>query len=186
MKAELFSAAFLIGTAVPGCLSAQDRAPFPDPPEKVSSSSMLVTKDEPGEPLTIVGTVYKADGKTPYADLIMYVYQTDITGVYNKQDGNWQRPRIHGWVQTDEKGKYKIRTIKPGSYPRGRNPAHIHAIVKLPGESAKRIDDFLFEGDPYLTAELKDKSSLGSFSPVMKTYKEKDGMMVGVRDIVIK
>lgn len=172
---------------LPSVLLPREEAPFPPPPANVSSVVELVSDSEPGQRLVITGTVYKADGKTPFAGLVLYLYQTDATGVYNNKDGSWQRPRIHGWVKADREGRYEIRTIKPGSYPRSRIAAHIHAIVKLDGEEAKWIDDFLFAGDEFLSEKEKSKlSSAGSLSAVMKENVDKNGVLHCRRDIVIR
>ena len=128
---------------------SQESAPFPPPPSDVSPVVTLVTADEPGERLIVDGIACSGDGRTPLPGFVLYLYQTDATGVYNKTDGNWQRPRIRGWVRTDSNGKYEIRTIKPGSYPGSRNPAHIHVIVKPSGKDPDWIDEFLFDGDPF-------------------------------------
>jgi protocatechuate 3,4-dioxygenase beta subunit len=165
----------------------QEVAPFPDPPPDVSETAMVAPANEPGERLVITGTVYRSDGKTPYSGLILYLYQTDATGVYNTTDRSWKRPRLHGWVKTDKDGRYKINTVKPGSYPGSRNPAHIHATVHLPGEHAKWIDDFLFQDDPYLSdRDIRRGAGKEQFSSIMKTRKGKDGWLRGERDIIIR
>lgn len=179
--------AFLAFLFVATSSFSQEEAPYPPPPAGVSSVTTLVTKDEPGDRLVITGTVYKADGKTAFPSLVIYLYQTDATGVYNTADGNWQRPRIRGWVKTDEKGRYEIRTIKPGSYPRSRNPAHIHAIIRLPGEKPKWIDDFLFEGDEFLPErDVQRAANSGTFSNIMKATVDSDGTLRCTRDIVMQ
>lgn len=99
--AQRLFALCLIVLALAGSTLAKEDAPFPPPPKDVSSVATLVSGSEPGEKLVVTGTVYKSDRKTPLPDFILYVYQTDATGMYNKADGNWQRPRIHGWVKTE-------------------------------------------------------------------------------------
>lgn len=171
---------------VPTYLTAQEIPPFPSPPANISETARLAPEDEPGERLVIAGTVYQSDGKTPYTGLVLYLYQTDASGVYNKTDNSWMRPRLHGWVKTDKNGRYKVNTIKPGSYPGSRNPAHIHAIVRLPDEQPQWIDDFLFEGDPFLSErDLKQFANQGRFSSIMKIAKEPDGLLRYERDIRI-
>jgi protocatechuate 3,4-dioxygenase beta subunit len=89
-------------------------------------------------------------------------------------------------VRTDKNGRYKINTIKPGSYPGRRDPAHIHAIVRLPGEQPKWIDDFLFEGDPFHSErDIRQFAAKGRFSSIMKITKEPDGLLRYERDIRI-
>ena len=45
-------------------------------------------------------------------------------------------------------------TVKPGSYPGSRNPAHIHFEVAAKGRAA-RLFEIVFEGDPYITDEMR-------------------------------
>ncbi len=135
--------------------NAQDSPPFPPPPDDISSTAVLATREESGERLLIRGTVYHADGTAPFKNLIIYLYQTDSSGVYNHVNRSWREPRLRAWLKTDDRGTYEIQTIKPGSYPGSRNPAHIHAIISLPGATPKWIDDFLFDGDPFLTAQQR-------------------------------
>jgi protocatechuate 3,4-dioxygenase beta subunit len=180
-------AALAAVVALAACTTfAQDSAPFPEPPAGVSSTVILAPENEPGERLVIRGTVYHADGRTPYAGLVIYVYQTDASGVYNTSNRSWREPRLRGWLRTGEGGVYEIRTIKPGSYPGSRNPAHIHAIIRLPGRSPEWIDDFLFAGDPFLTGRQNDEAaSRGSFSNIVKLTRTGDGSSRGTRDIAV-
>lgn len=165
---------------------AQEEAPFPPAPPTISSVVRIAGEDEPGEPLHITGKVYQSDGKTLYAGLVLYFYQTDVTGVYNRTDNYYGRPRLFGWAKTDEDGNYEIRTIKPGSYPRGNQAAHIHVTVKLPGSRARWLDSFLFSGDPNLSeSERRQPGTLGRLSPVLRTSKDKDGVLHAVRDLVM-
>jgi protocatechuate 3,4-dioxygenase beta subunit len=164
----------------------QEEAPYPPPPADVSSVVYMVTDNEPGERLVINGVVYGSDSRTPLDGFVLYLYQTDASGVYNSTDRSWKRPRIRGWVKTDKEGRYEIRTIKPGNYPGSRNPAHIHVIAKLPGRDPDWLDDFLFEGDPFLSQ--KDRRRLeteGTFSPVMKIARGEGGVLHCKRDIKI-
>ena len=185
MKSPTYLIACVIAT-IPTLSHSQEKAPYPPAPSDASSVATMTSNDEPGEQLVINGIVYEADGRTPISGFVLYLYQTDSSGVYNKTDRSWQRPRIHGWVRTDNDGKYEIRTIKPGSYPGSRNPAHIHAIVKLAGSEAEWIDDFLFEGDPFLSS--KDRKRIeneGRFSPVMSIERDEKGVLRCKRDIKI-
>ncbi len=169
------------------CLTrAQEEAPYPPAPGDVSSIASVVSENEPGDKLVITGTVCKSDRKTPYGEVVLYFYQTDATGVYNKTNGSWQQPRIRGWVKTDPKGRYEIRTVKPGSYPGSRNPAHIHVIVGIPGEKPRWLDEFLFEGDPFIPREdIRKFAQAGSFSSIMKIIKDEKNVLRCVRDVII-
>lgn len=159
---------------------------FPDPPADVSPIVQLVTKDEPGLRLAIKGRAYEADGTTPIPNLVLFLYQTDATGVYNRNNGSWKQPRLHGWVKTDSQGRFTIFTIKPGSYPRGRTPAHIHVVVRFPGPAPRWLDSFLFADDPLLTTEQKEQArAAGRFSNIIQLTKDQEGTLHGVRDIRI-
>ena len=53
-------------------------------------------------------------------------------------------------VETDEDGRYDLRTIKPGAYPTPRGamrPSHIHFEVF--GKRERLITQLYFAGDPH-------------------------------------
>jgi protocatechuate 3,4-dioxygenase, beta subunit len=111
---------------------------------------------EPGQKLLVTGTVFKIDGKTPAAAVIIYYWQTDNNGYYSQKDGmNTAAKRhghIRGWVKTDSAGKYAIYTIRPAPYPKETMPAHIHIAIKEPGIGNEYyIDEFVFDDDRLLT-----------------------------------
>lgn len=62
-------------------LWAQDQAPFPAPPEKLTHRATLVQENESGEHMIIKGVVFHSDGKTRYGGLVLYLYQTDASGL---------------------------------------------------------------------------------------------------------
>jgi len=115
-----------------------------------------------GQKLLVTGTVYKLDGRTPAPDVIVYYYQTDVSGYYPVFEGLDKRAQNHGsirgWVKTDDKGRYAIYTIRPAPYPGRSTPAHIHVLIKEPNiEHEYYIDDFVFDDDPLVIAEKKKK-----------------------------
>lgn len=114
--------------------------------------------------LKVTGVIYNPDGKTPAADVIMYVYQTNPEGKYpiKGDEEGWAKRHgyIRGWIKTDSSGKYTFYTFQPGSY--GSGPAHIHAVVLEPNGKYYYIDDYNFEGDPYLSKENENKNEGGS------------------------
>lgn len=102
-------------------------------PAALSWKAKLAADDEPGEPLIISGTIYKSDGKTPAQDVILYVYHTDHTGRYTpgpNQVHARKHGHLRGWVKTDAQGRHEFRTIRPAAYPEGKDPHHIHGIIK--------------------------------------------------------
>jgi protocatechuate 3,4-dioxygenase beta subunit len=159
-----------------------------DDTKSISWKTSIVSNSEPGEPLIISGTIYAPDGKTPMEDATLWVYQTDATGIYSTSGGDNRYTRIHGQMRTGVDGRYEFRTIKPASYP-GRNiPAHIHAYLSTPGFPEYWIDEYVFEGDPFITEEARKKMyrGEGTFASVMKLTRGSDGELRAVRDIQIE
>jgi protocatechuate 3,4-dioxygenase beta subunit len=153
-------------------------------PAILSSKIVMVAPDEPGEPLIIRGTIFASDGKMPLPGARLYVYHTDAKGLY-RADQDFKKPaRIRGWMKTDSQGHYEFRTIKPAPYPGGTNPAHIHPTADAPGYPARWIDEYWFEGDPFLKKDdIAKNAGLGSFSVILKLTRGSDGILRGVRDI---
>lgn len=122
--------------------------------------------------LAVNGVVFDANGK-PAPNVVIYIYHTDSTGVYPKKgnESGWARRHgyLRGWMKTNDKGEYKFFTLRPGSYPGSRTPAHIHATIKEPGKTAYWIYDFLFDDDPFLTTEERNKCLNRGGSGILKT-----------------
>lgn len=115
---------------------------------------------EKGQKLIVSGRAYRHDGKTPAPNVIIYYWHTDNDGYYAPGKGMDEKVSAHGhirgWVKTDEKGNYKICTIKPAPYPGQAIPAHIHFSIKEPDLANEYYpDDLNFEDDTLLTPYLK-------------------------------
>lgn len=141
---------------------------------------IIADEDEPGQRLIVSGTVYDRDGKTPLPGITLYVYHTDSKGIYEKGED-----LLSGKMLTNSNGKYRFRTIKPGSYPEGRNPAHIH--IKITGNDfEEQWLELRFEGDPFISeTELNKELSKGKFSEIQKLIPDKQGVLSCVLDIKI-
>lgn len=153
-------------------------------PPAMSPRITIANEDEPGERLVISGTIFQPDGTTPAEGVVLYVYHTDATGYYSKDDDPYN-PRLRGWMKTGPDGKYEFRTIKPAPYPRRDTPAHIHAQIysdKIPEYS---IDEYWFEGDPLITDVQKKKllTRRGGFNSIVTLTRDGSGILHGVRDI---
>lgn len=147
----------------------------------------IVSDQEPGEPLIVSGIIYSPDGKQPLPGITLYVYQTDATGRYTTSGGDNRGTRIHGVMRTNAEGRYEFRTIKPGSYPNSRNPAHIHAYVSGPSYPEYWIDEYLFAEDPFVTDDAKrGAGAQGKFSHILSLTRGSDGILRAVRDIKIE
>lgn len=141
-----------------------------------------------GPKIEISGVIYKADGKTPAADVVLYVYHTDQRGIYatkgNEKGWGKRHGFIRGWIKTNTNGEYKIYTLVPASYPNSNNPKHIHPTIKEPGISEYWIDEFVFDDDPLLPDNERNRTKpvggKGVLKPVMT-----DGMLRATRNIIL-
>ncbi len=135
-------------------------------PENMPTIARIAPLAEPGIPLVVHGQVFQSDGVTPAANVVVFAYHTDRTGVYNNGPG-W---RLYGWARSGKDGRFEFRTIRPGSYPRGRNPAHIHVTIDGPGLPRRWTSEVEFLDDAYLTDSLRKESAargkFGSIRPV--------------------
>jgi protocatechuate 3,4-dioxygenase beta subunit len=123
-------------------------------PAGSSSSGRLAPDGEPGEPLQVSGIVVGPDG-APVGGASLYVYQTDHEGYYGvKPASDNQHPRLKLFLRSDARGAWSFTTVKPGSYPGSRVPAHIHFVVSAAGH-APRVFEIVFEGDPFVTAAMR-------------------------------
>ena len=127
------------------------------PGQDAPSTITLVAPGEPGPPLQVTGQVFLPDGKTAAAGVVLYVYQTDITGRYNQRP--LQAPRLRGWMKTDAEGRYQYRTVRPASYPSSSIAQHIHTQLWGDGVPAQWNKDLNFSDDPFVSAQEKTHSA---------------------------
>lgn len=160
-------------------------------PEQLTNILNIADKDEPGQRIIIKGTIYKEDGTSVFPGVIIYSYQTDNDGYYSKK-GNEKGIRkwhghLYGWVKTDEEGRYEIHSIRPGQYPDGGMPAHIHSAIMEPGKDEPYyINDFVFNDDKYVDDSYLSSLSLKGGSGVVDLKKNGDDLWIGQRDIILK
>jgi protocatechuate 3,4-dioxygenase beta subunit len=157
-------------------------------PTEISSQLWLVSKDEPGEPIILSGTVYKEDGITPDSGITLFSYQTDAGGYYHRPKEDVFHPRIFGWLRTGKDGRYEIHTIKPGpEILTADEPTHIHIHIFGKEMPEHFLHEFWFQGDSRISAEEKNLlSRLGNFSPIVTLTKGKDGISRGIRNIRVR
>ncbi len=154
-----------------------------DLPERVTSKALLATAADKGERFIIDGTVYAADGKTAAPNTLIYLYHTDIYGIYGR-DGEHQHGRYRTWLLTDEKGRYSFETIRPASYPNTTIAAHIHMTVTTAEKKEDWIDSILFEEDKFISrSERHNAGKKGGFQPIVTLEKRSDGKFYGSRNI---
>lgn len=161
-----------------------------DAPANVPLTTMTIADaSEPGERLRITGTVYQRDGKTPAASILVFAYHTNAAGEYplrgNEKGSAKRQGYLRGWLRTDASGRYELLTIRPGVYPNGREPAHIHLTISQPGHDEYWIDEILFDGDALLTERILARQKQRGGNGIVRLERDGNGTWQGVRDIVL-
>ncbi len=174
-----------INTSCEGCEAINES---PVSFDKLRAIDTLPGFNEPGPKLNVNGVVYKKDGKTPAADVVLYLYQTDQKGIYTPGENAKGWEKRHGyrraWIKTNKKGEYQFFTLVPASYPGTTNPKHIHVILSEPDGNTYWIDEYTFKTDPYFVAPRaghKPRGGSGILNPEMK-----NGILEAKRDIVLE
>jgi protocatechuate 3,4-dioxygenase beta subunit len=165
-----------IGGICEGCEAIYES---PVPFEQLNNIDTLPDFNDRGPKIEISGVIYQQDGKTPAPGVVLYVYHTDQTGVYPAKRHGY----IRGWIKTGKDGFYKFYTLLPASYPNSKNPKHIHPTVKEPDKNEYWIDEYLFDGDPYLRYEKSDRPPRGSNGIIKLVMR--DGILRGTRNIIL-
>lgn len=169
MSARMAALAILLAASPSEARSVKD-APREAPP-----TVTLAAAGEPGEPMILGITVEDAAGK-PAAGALIYAFHTDAAGSYGPS-GN-QDPRIFGYARTGKDGKVTLRSIRPGPYPQGGVPAHVHVEVDAGGAPALH-DECWFAGDRFLRQDTLDhEAKRGRLSRIV-TLAQKDGSWRG-------
>lgn len=149
--------------------------------DTVTSKATIATSADKSELILISGTVFANDGKTAAPNTLIYLYHTDIHGIYGRGDEH-RHGRYRAWLLTDREGKYSFETIRPASYPDSTQSAHIHMTVTTATQKEDWIDSILFEGDSFIS-ERERRVEKGGYSGIVKLEKNAAGMLSATRDI---
>lgn len=172
-----FSKTELVGGPCEGCEAVFE---FGDRP--LAPVDTLPGFSQADQKLKVTGTIYRPDGKTPAANIILYIYHTNAEGVYPTRgnETGWGRRHgyLRGWIRTEADGRYTFFTQKPGSY--SRNPAHIHPTILEPDGTYYYIAEYLFEGDPNLKNGWGNRGGSGLIK-----LRQEDNLLVAERDIIL-
>jgi protocatechuate 3,4-dioxygenase beta subunit len=112
-----------------------------------------------GERIIVEGRVLDEDGR-PQPNTLIEIWQANAAGRYIHSADNHDAPIDHsffggGRCVTDDTGRYRFLTIKPGAYPWGNHtnawrPNHIHYSLFGPSFATRLITQMYFPGDPLL------------------------------------
>ncbi len=115
-----------------------------------------------GERIIVAGRVLDEDGH-PVRHTLIELWQANAAGRYQHQNDNHDAPLDpnftgNGRTMTDDQGRYRFVTIRPGAYP-WRNhpnawrPAHIHFSLFGHAFATRLVTQMYFPGDPLLALD---------------------------------
>jgi protocatechuate 3,4-dioxygenase beta subunit len=110
-----------------------------------------------GERIIVQGRVLDEDGRS-VPNTLIEIWQANAAGRYMHKAEVHDAPLDPnflgaGRTVTDDEGRYRFITLKPGSYPWGNHPnawrpAHIHFSLFGPSFVTRLVTQMYFEGDP--------------------------------------
>jgi protocatechuate 3,4-dioxygenase, beta subunit len=115
-----------------------------------------------GQRIILAGRVLDEDGR-PVPKTLLEIWQCNSAGRYRHERDQHDAPldphfRGVGQVVTNDKGEYRVLTIRPGAYP-WRNTynawraAHIHFSIFGPAFATRIVTQMYFPGDPLIPAD---------------------------------
>jgi len=179
--------------------------PFYPPDDSLAYDNDLTDVEELGRPagipegevIEIVGTVKNTHGE-PLAGAAIVIWQTDVHGKYDHPDESRADrageplaldPHFQYWGKTvtGGEGRYRFRTIVPGSY--GRRPGHVHFRITHPdyrplATEMQFADDPNREGD-FVTGHLSE-SRRGRLVVELEEAEDGEGPKVARFPIVLQ
>ncbi len=117
-------------------------------------------KHEPiGQRIIVSGRILDENDR-PVPNTIVELWQANAAGRYIHKKDQWNAPLDPnftgaGRVVTDEEGRYRFLTIKPGAYPWGNHPnawrpEHLHFSLLGPAFATRLVTQMYFPGDPLI------------------------------------
>ena len=128
-----------------------------------SPKAFDLTRQHNGEPLgeriTVSGRVADEDGR-PIRNTLVEIWQANAAGRYLHKNDQHDAPLDpnftgEGHTFTDEDGRYRFITVRPGAYPwknhyNAWRPQHIHFSLFGPAFATRLVTQMYFPGDPLL------------------------------------
>jgi len=134
-----------------------------------------------GERIVVTGLVLDGD-RTPLPRTLVEIWQANAAGRYAHPEDQHDAPRDPnfsggGRCLTDDDGRYRFTSIKPGAYPwqnhpNAWRPAHIHFSLFGPAFATRLITQMYFPGDPLLDYDpiLQAISGTGARSRLVASF----------------
>lgn len=115
-----------------------------------------------GERIIVTGRVIDEDGR-PVPDTLVEIWQANAAGRYIHEGDRHDAPLDPnffggGRTVTDQEGRYRFVSIKPGAYPwpnhaNAWRPNHIHLSLFGPSLATRLVTQMYFPGDPLLALD---------------------------------
>ena len=112
-----------------------------------------------GERIIVTGKVMDEDGR-PVRESLVEIWQANAAGRYLHKWDQHDAPLDPNFIGvgqafTDEEGRYRFITIRPGAYPwknhaNAWRPQHIHFSLFGPAFATRLVTQMYFPGDPLL------------------------------------
>jgi len=132
--------------------------------ERLMGSSVAdLTRQQAGAPLgqrIIVQGRVMDENRRPVPRTVIEIWQANAAGRYIHSRDNWNAPLDPnftgaGRVVTDDEGRYRYITVRPGAYPWGNHtnawrPAHIHLSLLGPAFATRLVTQMYFPDDPLI------------------------------------
>jgi protocatechuate 3,4-dioxygenase, beta subunit len=125
-----------------------------------------MTKQHKGEPLgqrIIVTGVVLDENARPVPNTVIEIWQANAAGRYIHARDNWPAPLDPnftgvGRVVSDDQGRYRYITVRPGAYPWGNHhnawrPSHIHLSLLGPTFITRMVTQMYFPDDPLIAID---------------------------------
>jgi protocatechuate 3,4-dioxygenase beta subunit len=112
-----------------------------------------------GQRIILSGRVLD-DARRPVPNTVIEIWQANAAGRYIHSKDHWDAPLDPnftgaGRVITDDEGRYRFTTIRPGAYPWANHknawrPAHIHLSLLGPAFATRLVTQMYFPDDPLI------------------------------------
>lgn len=135
-------------------------------PENLSSSTVLVSANEPGIPLVVHGKVFRPDGQDVVKNALVHLYHRDHAGFdFGANDKELTTWRLQAWAKTNSEGQFEFHTIRPAPDHLGREGGHFHFTVVSAEFGKQWMPKIHFLDDPQISNKEKQQSAAqGQFS----------------------
>jgi protocatechuate 3,4-dioxygenase beta subunit len=112
-----------------------------------------------GQRILVQGQVLD-ENRRPVPRTVVEIWQANAAGRYIHSRDNWDAPLDPnftgaGRVVSDDEGRYRYTTVRPGAYPWGNHhnawrPAHIHLSLLGPAFATRLVTQMYFPDDPLI------------------------------------